>query len=159
MEDSSFFWLVSGVPVIIGLCLGYIVCHVRNKEPHPDITYMKKRLGELTDVYEKASEKIDFKLYEIKRTVEQSLEEYKSTISESVEDAIDDRINGIHSKLAGMEYTNKCLEEGVFNDFKYVIRKVGDVYLKLSDIDEKIPPKKNYKLILERVKKTNIHRR
>ncbi|ENF4444944.1 hypothetical protein ABRH25_001198 [Salmonella enterica subsp. enterica] len=132
MEDSSFFWLVSGVPAIIGLCLGYIICHVRNKEPHPDIIYMKKRLGELTDVYEKASEKIDFKLYEIKRTVEQSLEEYKGTISESVEDAIDDRINGIHSKLEGMKYDRERIEKGIYDDFEYVKQTVYEIKSELE---------------------------
>ncbi|EEM8339183.1 hypothetical protein DFQ66_14810 [Salmonella enterica subsp. enterica serovar Amager] len=65
MEDSSFFWLVSGVPAIIGLCLGYIICHVRNKEPHPDLIYIKKKLQEITDAHEKASDKINMKFYNI----------------------------------------------------------------------------------------------
>ncbi|ECI7593682.1 hypothetical protein E0663_17285 [Salmonella enterica subsp. enterica] len=136
MEDSSFFWLVSGIPAIIGLCLGYIICHVRNKEPHPDLIYIKKRLQELTDAHEKASDKIIEKLSDSVKTSEfdeglfgigSYMGKTLGTIDHIFENVIEKKLDSIQSKLDNMEYRNKCMEEGVFNDFEYVKKIVHDI--------------------------------
>ncbi|EHD4703642.1 hypothetical protein JRB68_004402, partial [Salmonella enterica] len=58
--------------------------------PHPDLTYIKKRLQELTDAHEEASNKIDLKIYEMKRAVEQSLDIYKDNILVSIKKTIEE---------------------------------------------------------------------